>query len=158
LKFYYEGARTVGLSEKQLAIRACSIDTSGNSPYQQPVVLPGLPLGNNASKRKSRVASLVPCTIIPPPPNEVGGKRLSRCTILPYHDEGIANYAERQRKSTIMSYHSVSRPSKPETSTVGAEVDTPSSAPQPESTKRRGRVAKSRVRNTMVSLEARGLW
>lgn len=111
LGFYFEGARLAGLTEKQLAIRACSLDTSGNSPYKQPVVLPGLPPGNS-SKGSSAVASLSPCTIVPPLPSEVGGKRLSRCTILPY-EGGMRNLEEGPRNSKV-SLQSVARGSKPD--------------------------------------------
>lgn len=110
LGFYFEGARLSGLTEKQVAIRACSLDTSGNSPYKQPIVLPGLPPGNS-SKGSSRVASLSPCTIVPPLPSEVGGKRLSRCTILPY-EGGIGSLAEGPRRSKV-SFQSVVKGSKP---------------------------------------------
>lgn len=106
LSFYFAGVRTSGLTEKQLAIHACSLDTSGNSPYKQPVVLPGLPPGNGAS-----IVSTSPCTIIPPPPSEVGGKKFSRCTILPY-EGGMGSLASERRRST-MSYRSMALSSKP---------------------------------------------
>lgn len=107
LSFYFEGARLAGLTEKQLAIRACSLDTSGNSPYKQPVVLPGLPPGDG-SKGSSMVASLAPCTIVPPLPSEVGGKRLSKCTILPY-EGGFASLVEGHRRRTV-PFQSVAKP------------------------------------------------
>lgn len=84
LGFYFEGARLSGLTEKQITERACSIDTSGHSPYKQPLVLPGLPIHNNA-KGGSRINSCLPCTIVPlPGPPSTGGRRLSKCTVLPY--------------------------------------------------------------------------
>lgn len=81
--FYFEVARLSGLTERQVAIRACSIDTTGSSPYRQSIVLPGLPPDDNA-KGTSLAVSQAPCTVIPPPTNVVSGKRLSRCTILPF--------------------------------------------------------------------------
>lgn len=83
LGFYLDGARLKGLTERQLAERACSLDTTGSSPYKQSVVLPGLPAGDN-SKGSSRLNSLDPCTILPPTTHDEHGKRLSKCTILPY--------------------------------------------------------------------------
>lgn len=99
LGFYFQGARLAGLTEKQVAIRACSIDTSGNSPYKQPIVLPGLPPGDG-SKGSSRVAAQAPCTILPPPPSEVGGRKLSKCTILPY-DGGLGSMVEVPRRRIV---------------------------------------------------------
>ena len=107
LPFYFAGVRTSGLTEKQLAVRACSLDTSRNSPYKQPVVLPGLPPGNGANI----VAPVSPCTIIPPRPSKVGGRRLSRCTILPY-EGGTGSLANERRRSTMM-YQSIAMSSKP---------------------------------------------
>lgn len=107
LGFYFEGARLAGLTEKQLAIRACSLDTSGSSPYKQPVVLPGLPAGDG-SMGTSKMTFLSPCTIVPPRPSEVGGKRLSKCTILPY-EGGLASMTEGQRRRTV-PFQSVAKP------------------------------------------------
>lgn len=111
LGFYFAGARLAGLTEKQLAIRACSLDTSGHSPYKQPVTLPGLPPGD-ASKGGSMAASLSPCTIVPPLPSEVGGKRLSRCTILPY-EGGLSVVESQNHRRRTVPLQSVVRGSKP---------------------------------------------
>lgn len=81
LGFYFEGARVLGLSEKQVAERARSIDTTGSSPYRKPLVLPGLPPGDN-SKGSSKVASN--CTVLPPLLSANDGRRRSKCTILAY--------------------------------------------------------------------------
>lgn len=86
LKFYFDSVRLTGITENQVAQRACSIDTTGHSPYKESLVLPGLPPDKSG---KCKIVSKTPCTIIPPRPSAVGGKRLSRCTILPYTAAGL---------------------------------------------------------------------
>lgn len=85
LGFYFEGARIEGLTERQVAVRACSIDTTGSSPYRQSIVLPGLPPNINSKGSSLATSSDAPCLMIPPPPDiNSDGKRGSICTILPY--------------------------------------------------------------------------
>lgn len=109
LGFYFEGARLSGLTEKQLTARACSIDTTGHSPYKQPLVLPGLPVHNNA-KGGSKINSCLPCTILPPPPSTVGGRRLSKCIVLPYTAGPELEPMPQDEKDRVVHYRaSISR-------------------------------------------------
>lgn len=85
LGFYFQVARLEGLTERQMAVRACGIDTTRrDSPYLKPVVLPGLPTTNNAKGSSMAVSDEDLCVVIPPPQTDSRGKRMSSCTILPY--------------------------------------------------------------------------
>lgn len=110
LKFYFESVRLSGITENQVAQRACSIDTTGHSPYKEPLVLPGLPPDKSG---QPKIVSKTPCTIIPPRPSAVGGKRLSKCTILPYDAAGLENTIQDiERKVLHPQQLRHSRPSK----------------------------------------------
>ena len=108
LGFYFAGARLSGLTEKQVTERALSIDTTGHSPYKQPLVLPGLPIHNNA-KGGSKINSFLKCTILPPPPNSVGGRKLSKCTVLPYTAGPELEPAEDESAKVVHYRASISR-------------------------------------------------
>ena len=108
LKFYFKSARLTGITENQVAKLACSIDTTGHSPYKAPLVLPGLPPDSHMSEKR-KIVLKTPCTIIPPHPSAVGGKRLSKCTILPYDAAGLENTIQNIEAKVLHPQH-INRP------------------------------------------------
>ena len=116
LKFYFKSARLTGITENQVAKLACSIDTTGHSPYKAPLVLPGLPPDSHMSEKR-KIVLKTPCTIIPPHPSAVGGKRLSKCTILPYDAAGLENTIQNIEAGITSSAYKQTKTSGPSAQT-----------------------------------------